>query len=153
MMAMQGIPAVYIQSLLGCGNDQEGVKKSGMARSINRKKWNEDDILNALSSDSVQYRVFMEFTRVMAIRQNVGAFHPDCPQHVINLGDSFFGFTRFNPVNGEKVYCISNITGSSQLLNIETAAIPHRGFDLLDEQAFNEKSEIYFDAYQTRWLV
>ncbi len=44
MLAMQGIPAIYIQSLLGCENDYDGVEKTGMARSINRKKWNEEDI-------------------------------------------------------------------------------------------------------------
>ena len=61
MLAMQGIPAVYIQSLLGCENDYDGVKKSGMARSINRKKWNEADILNVLSANTAQARIFTEY--------------------------------------------------------------------------------------------
>jgi hypothetical protein len=153
MMAMQGIPAVYIQSLVGSENDYDGVKNSGMARSINRKKWNEGDILNILSGNTAQARIFGEFTRVITIRQNTVAFHPDCPQKVLHLGDSFFGFYRLNPANGEKIYCISNITASSQNLNIETSAIPHKGYDLMEEQTYGEWNEIYFEAYQTRWLV
>jgi glycosidase len=153
MLAMQGIPAVYIQSILGCENDYDGVKNSGMARSINRKKWNEGEILNILSTDTVQARIFTEYSRVIAIRQNTAAFHPDCPQQVLRLGNSFFGFFRLNPVNGEKIYCITNITASSQNLPIEAAALPHKGHDLLIGQPFNEKNEIYFEAYQTRWLV
>jgi len=150
---MQGIPAVYIQSLFGGENDYDGVKNSGMARSINRKKWNEGNILNILSGNTTQARIFTEFTRVIAIRQNTAAFNPDSPQQVLHLGDSFFGFFRLNPANGEKIYCISNITASSQNLNIETAAIPHMGYDLLEEQTYGEKNEITFEAYQTRWLV
>jgi sucrose phosphorylase len=153
MLAMQGIPAVYIQSLLGCENDEEGVKKTGMARSINRRKWYETEITEILSADSAQARVFEEFTRVIAIRQNNDTFHPDCPQQVLRLGNSFFGFLRLNPANGKKIYCISNITASSQYLNIESAALPQKGYDLLSEQAYDEKNEIYFEGYQTRWLV
>jgi sucrose phosphorylase len=153
MLALQGIPAVYIQGILGCENDYDGVKNSGMARSINRKKWNEAEILKILSTDSVQARIFKEYTRVIAIRQNTAAFHPDCPQRVLRLGNSFFGFFRLNPANGEKVYCITNITGSSQKLNIETAALPHKGYDLLKELPYDEKNEICFEAYQARWLV
>lgn len=153
MLAMQGIPAVYIQSLFGSENDYDGIKNSGMARSINRKKWNEGEILNILSGNTAQARIFKEYTRVIAIRQNTVAFHPDCPQKVLHLGDPFFGFLRLNPANGEKIYCISNITASSQNLNIETAAIPHKGYDLLEEQTYSEKNEINFKAYQTRWLV
>jgi len=153
MLAMQGIPAIYIQSLLGCENDYDGVKKNGMARSINRKKWNQRDIIKILSSDTVQARIFKEFTRVIEIRQNTAAFHPDCPQQVLCLGNSFFGFFRLSPANGEKVYCISNITALSQNLNTGAAAIPHNSYDLLEGRSYSEKNEIYFDAYQTRWLV
>ena len=152
-LALQGIPAVYIQSLLGGENDYDGVKESGMARSINRKKWDEGEILKILSADTMQARIFKEYTRVIAIRQNNGAFHPDCPQQILRLGDSFFGFFRLNPANGEKIYCITNITSSSQSLTIKTTAIPHTGYDLLEEQHYGEKDEIYFEAYQTRWLV
>jgi sucrose phosphorylase len=153
MLAMQGIPAVYIQSLLGCENDVEGVKNTGMARSINRKKWNEKEILNILSSDTRQAGIFAEYTRVLSIRQKTAAFHPDCPQQVLGLGDTFFGFVRLSPLTGEKVYCISNITSSSQYLKTGTTVILQKGYDLLEEQSLGKKDEIYFEAYQTRWLI
>lgn len=153
MLAMQGIPAVYIQSLLGCENDYEGVKNTGMARSINRRRWNEEDILTVLSEEIAQQQIFTEFSRVIAIRQNTAAFHPDYPQKVLNLGESFFGFIRLNPATGERVYCISNITALSQIVYPEATNIPHKGYDLLQEQPYGEKDEINFDAYQTRWLV
>jgi glycosidase len=152
MLAMQGIPAIYIQSLLGCENDYEGVKKTGMARSINRKKWNESEIAGMLSSETPQARIYAQYTRAIAIRQNTAAFHPDCPQKVLRLGDSFFAFFRVNPATGEKVYCVSNITGSARYLHTGSSGIPHKGYDLLEECSV-EKEEVCFEAYQTRWLV
>ncbi len=92
MLAMQGIPAVYIQSLLGGENDYDGVKNTGMARSINRKIWNEEEILGILSSDTKQARIFTEYIRAIAIRQNTAAFHPDCPQQVLHWVVLFLDF-------------------------------------------------------------
>ena len=36
---MEGIPAVYIQNLVGTENDYEKVKLTSSNRSINRKNW------------------------------------------------------------------------------------------------------------------
>jgi sucrose phosphorylase len=153
MLAMQGIPAVYIQSLLGCENDYAGVQITGMARSINRKKWNEQDILGLLTSDTKQARIFAEYARVLKIRQSTAAFHPNCPQQVLNLGASFFGFSRLNPQTGEKVFCISNITSAPQYLKRETMVMLQREYDLLGEQPLGKADDIFFEEYQTRWLI
>ncbi len=153
VLAMQGIPAVYIQSLLGCENDYDGVEHTGRARSINRRKWNEKEILGILSSDTKQARIFSEYSRVLTIRRNIAAFHPDCPQQVLSLGDSFFGIFRLNPATGEKVFCISNITPSTRHLKMEAAVIPQKRYDLLEEQPLGNTNEIIFEGYQTRWLV
>ena len=39
LFSMEGIPAVYIQNLVGSKNDYTKVKKTGSNRSINRKNW------------------------------------------------------------------------------------------------------------------
>ena len=38
LLTFPGVPAIYIQSILGSGNDYEGVKRLGYNRAINRKK-------------------------------------------------------------------------------------------------------------------
>lgn len=40
LLTLPGVPAVYIQSILGSRNDYDGVAKTGMNRSINRQKYN-----------------------------------------------------------------------------------------------------------------
>ena len=39
LFSMEGIPAVYIQNLVGTANDYEKVKLTKSNRSINRKNW------------------------------------------------------------------------------------------------------------------
>lgn len=153
MLALQGIPAVYIQSLLGTGNDYEGVKKTGRARSINRKQWDEEAILHLLSTESRQKHIFEEYIRVINIRKQITAFHPDCPQQILLCGDPFFALIRENPTTGERVYCISNITSRPVIL--PKRVIPSRIGILKDILAGNQilsEREMRFGPYQTRWL-
>ena len=39
LLSFPGVPAVYIQSILGSRNDYEGVERLGYNRAINRKKY------------------------------------------------------------------------------------------------------------------
>ena len=39
MLGLKGIPAFYIHSLLATPNDYEGMRRTGRARSINRRKY------------------------------------------------------------------------------------------------------------------
>ena len=44
LLAIEGIPAIYIHSLLATGNDHERVKATGHARAINRHQWQLSDL-------------------------------------------------------------------------------------------------------------
>jgi len=152
MLALQGIPAIYVQSLLGTGNDYEGVKKTGRARSINRKQWDEETILNLLSTESGHKHIFSEYTRVINIRKQIKAFHPDCPQQILSCGDSFFALVRENRETGERVFCISNIT--SRYATLPNGVLPGRNGSLKDLLAGDQvlKESVPFEPYQSRWL-
>jgi glycosidase len=151
-LAMQGVPAIYIHSMLGTANDYDGVKKTGHPRSINRKQWNENILLGLLSEETINKQIFAEYNRVMAIRRQISAFHPDCPQKILRLGDPFFAFVRENPENGEKVYCISNVTNRPITLPQAKVAARRVITDLLAGNEKVKKDEIIFQPYQTRWL-
>jgi sucrose phosphorylase len=152
VLAMQGIPAIYIQSLLGTANDYEEMKKTGQARSINRKKWNEATLLQLLSDETSNKLIFTEYTRAIAIRRQIRAFHPDCPQQIVRLGDPVFAFVRTSPQTGEEVFCISNIT--NRIVVLPKTGIPLRKgiTDLLTGEEVAISGEFTFGPYQTRWL-
>ncbi|MDO6805926.1 sugar phosphorylase, partial [Wenyingzhuangia sp. 1_MG-2023] len=50
MLAMQGIPAVYIHSLTASPNDLAHVEQTGRTRSINRRIWNCDELETLLNN-------------------------------------------------------------------------------------------------------
>ena len=49
MLGIEGIPAIYIHSLVGSTNDYKQVEKTNNKRSINRRSWKFDDIDKLLS--------------------------------------------------------------------------------------------------------
>lgn len=153
MMSMQGIPAFYINSLVGTTNDYEGVKATGRARSINRKQWQENELSVLLSSNTMHRRLFNELTRLMRIRQSCSAFHPGCPQEIIAIDERVFAFMRQNPETGERIYCLSNITGHT--VEIDSVLTERKkGYDLIACELLSGTSDrILLNAYQTRWIV
>ena len=69
---MEGIPAVYIQNLIGSSNDYIKVKKkTGLNRAINRGNWEfEKKILCKLSDkNSKNYKILYEL-KIINLRKN-----------------------------------------------------------------------------------
>jgi sucrose phosphorylase len=153
MMSMQGIPAFYINSLSGTPNDYEGVAETGALRSINRKHWHEDELNTILSSDTIHNRIFNELIRLMGIRRQCPVFHPDYPQRIWYPDDRLFAFDRLNPVTGERILCISNL--SNHPVEIEGKKLEMgKGFDLISSESLPRlPGHILFNAYQTRWIT
>ncbi|OFY57143.1 MAG: alpha-amylase, partial [Bacteroidetes bacterium RBG_13_46_8] len=80
MLALKGIPAFYMHSLLATPNDYEGINRTGRSRSINRRKYTDKEIRLLLNEDTVCRRVFNELKNGMNIRKSKPAFHPGSRQ-------------------------------------------------------------------------
>ena len=52
LLSFPGVPAIYIQSILGSRNDYAGVEKLGYNRAINRKKYSSKEITTELNNKS-----------------------------------------------------------------------------------------------------
>ncbi|MEK9713166.1 MAG: sugar phosphorylase, partial [Thalassolituus sp.] len=75
MLAMQGIPAVYIHSLTASPNDLEHVEKTGRTRSINRRIWDKNELDYLLGNPvTPQAEVFAALTRMIKLRRKQPAF-------------------------------------------------------------------------------
>jgi hypothetical protein len=75
MLGLKGVPAVYFHSLTATLNDQEGFEATVRARSLNRKKWNADELETLLNGQNTS-QVFNEICRRLKIRRLHPAFHP-----------------------------------------------------------------------------
>jgi sucrose phosphorylase len=151
MMALQGIPAFYIHSLLGTPNDLEGLKVTGRARSINRKQWLESELLDRLRKNTLHHHIFHELCRLIRIRRGHTAFHPGSTQQVLIIDDRIFALKRHNPQTGDTIYSISNITGQPVEIPVfwKTDKNNH---DLISDEWSEASGAIRLKAYQTRWF-
>jgi sucrose phosphorylase len=149
MLALKGIPAVYIQSLLAAPNDLTGFAETGRARSVNRKQWNAKELREQLREETPAGRIFREYLRVLSIRR-IPAFHPDSAQQILHTGNSFFALKR--GLGDQAVYCISNVTAHAASLLPNTAGLPFTTMDILSSERITG-NRVNFKAYQTRWLI
>lgn len=116
MMSMAGIPAFYIHSLTATPNDYDGVKRTGQNRSINRKKWNLEELKALLSSETPQQKVFNQLRRLIQIRRQQKAFHPNASQKVLNLGAPVFCLER--STTQQSILFVVNLTDQQQTVEI-----------------------------------
>lgn len=156
MMALEGIPAFYIHSLLGTPNDHEGVKKSGVNRAINRHRWHYPT-LNELLDDpeSIQARVFEGVSERIRIRRRQPAFHPNATQFTLQLGPQIFAFWRQSLDRNQSIFAIHNISDTP--ISLPAVSINLIGgetwYDLLtDEKIQAGAGDIAFAPYQCRWI-
>ncbi len=156
MLALRGIPGVYFHSLCGTPNDYEGLQQAGHNRAINRRKY-DLDILDVLLGDPEcsQCQVHQGLRRLLRIRQQQPAFHPDAAQEVLHFDQPpVLGFLRIAQDGGQAIAVLANLSSAEQEVNLaDHALVRQRGLrfdrDLLTEQTFNTR----LPPFATVWLT
>ena len=70
LLALEGIPAFYIHSLLATGNDYERLKASGHKRHINRHRWDTQALKDGLNDPNSRHaRILNDLKTLIAIRR------------------------------------------------------------------------------------
>lgn len=111
-LCLQGVPAVYFQSLVAAPNDVAGVHRTGAPRSINRHKWQEQELASLLhQGDRPAARVLPEYLRRLRARGGVPAFAPDLPQRVLDVHPGLFVVER--GAGPDRVLAVHNVTGQT----------------------------------------
>ena len=110
-MSLQGIAAVYILSLLATPNDIHGVEATGKTRSINRRKWELNELQMHLEAPGqLAGSIFSDYLQLLELRRQQPAFHPDGTQEILDLGAGLFGFVRRSPDGSQTITAIFNFT-------------------------------------------
>jgi glucosylglycerate phosphorylase len=147
LLTLPGVPAVYIQSMLGSRNDYEGVSKTKMNRSINRQKYDYDEIEQELVDEgTLRNKIFHSLTDMIMSRKSEQLFHPNAGMNVLNLGDSFFAFQRFNK-EGDQLTVIHNLTNEEAACGITGEFI-----DVSTGEKLISRDSIKLSPYQYLWL-
>ncbi len=156
MLALEGIPAFYIHSLLATENDHERYAKTGRKRSINRTQWDINDIDQRLSDQSTHHaRINKKLKQIIQVRKKQKAFHPNATQFTLHLGDHIFGFWRQSMDRSQSVFSISNITHQPQQLSLLDINLisTEIWIDLLTgEKIHGIDGKIHLEPYQSVWI-
>ena len=128
MLAMQGIPAVYVHSLFGSSNDRAGFGFTGRARSLNRYKFPAVEELEVRLTDAStrEHRVLSGMKDMLTRRSGHPAFHPDAAQRIIKAPPEVIAVERV-AADGERARVVVNC--SSRLISIDDLAFGWRNLE------------------------
>ncbi|GAA3938612.1 sugar phosphorylase [Litoribacillus peritrichatus] len=156
MFALEGIPGLYIHSLLGTHNDYEKLKHTNHNRSINRHRWDYQALQQQLAEEtSDHHKVFNELKNLLAIRTKQAAFHPNATQFTLHLGDQLFGFWRQSIDRSQSIFCIYNISNEEQILNLSEVNLIDldEWRDLITgDYLQNISGQLAMSPYQVLWI-
>jgi len=111
-LSMPGVPGIYFHSLFGSRNYFEGVRMTGINRSINREKFNAARLEEALLAEgSLPRRVYLAYKRLLSVRINENAFDPFGPFLFLDLHPGLFCIHRENRELDSHILTIHNFRG------------------------------------------
>lgn len=154
LLAMAGLPGIYIHSLLGSRNWYEGVRQSGRSRTINRRKFEYEQIIRQLNApDSLPFQVFEGFARLLRARAGCPAFHPRGAQLVLEGGEAVFTLLRISPDGLSTALCLHNVSPLPQMVSLAHSGLPQRGWRDLLSGCVCDLGRLRLQGYQVMWLV
>ncbi|MEJ6581139.1 MAG: sugar phosphorylase [Akkermansiaceae bacterium] len=157
LLALEGIPAFYIHSLLGTRNDLERVGKTGHNRHINRHQWDADELDRLLDDpDSPHSRVLGKMLQLIEIRKKQKAFHPSATQFVLHFDDGVFAFWRQSLDRRSSIFCFHNVSNLEQRIPISSVNLigTEDWLDLMSGEPIDPTiPELIMRPYQCIWLV
>lgn len=153
MLSLEGIPGIYIHSLLGTENDYQQIDETNNKRSINRKKLDFSNVEKNFIRKTKQSNIFNQLKILIKIRKNQPAFHPNATQFTLNLGHKFFGLWRQCQDRKQSIFIISNITNHSEELDLNEINLIFNKIwiDLISRKKIKPK-KIKIKPYQTLWI-
>ncbi|MDR7073257.1 alpha-amylase family glycosyl hydrolase [Fictibacillus barbaricus] len=145
LFSVMGVPAVYYHSLLGSGNDYEGLASSGINRRINREKFSYEELVGELKTSSRRQSVFDGMKKLIRTRQNQSAFSPFSDQTILELDNQIFAVERKNKDTNQTILFVVN--AANKAVNVE---LPFSGFDLWSDNFVEGNVEL--SPYQFMWI-
>jgi sucrose phosphorylase len=157
MLSLEGIPGIYIHSLVGTRNDYQRAENSGHNRAINRHQWDYSVLQSELANpQSNHHQVYNSLKSLFNIRCAQSAFHPNATQFTLHLGSQLFGFWRQSIDREQSIFCVSNISNQVQILQMSDLNLidTEDWFDLISGEKFGESNQIIdLSPYQTVWIT
>ncbi|MFZ5103435.1 sugar phosphorylase [Enterobacter roggenkampii] len=147
LLSFPGVPAVYIQSILGSRNDYDGVERLGYNRAINREKYAAGQIDCAFEDkNSLRYQVYSVLSQLIVLRRAEKAFHPDSEAYFSTSGKHVLKIVRVADC-GEKITALFNFSDNSQTVESDI----HSGRELISGKDITDTT-LLLNPWQVLWI-
>jgi sucrose phosphorylase len=157
MLAMEGVPAFYIHSLVATCSDLEKMDRLGYPRAINRHNWDYQQLTEALDqADSHHAKAFAALGKLIALHKKQSAFHPNATQFTLHLTAQLFGLWRQSLDRRQSIFSVSNISAEAQSLSLSDMNLfnTEDWTDLISGTVYrNIRADVVLQPYQTLWLT
>ncbi|SDZ90054.1 alpha-amylase family glycosyl hydrolase [Microbulbifer marinus] len=157
MLALEGVPAFYLHSLVGTTNDYQRMLEHGHNRAINRRQWQESELNQKLKDPTTHHhKVFYQLRHLIKLRREQPAFHPNATQFTLHLGEQIFAFWRQSINRRQSIFCLNNISDAPQTVPFSSINLigTDRWKDLVSDQIFEDMlGSVTLQPYQTLWIT
>ena len=152
LLSFQGVPAVYVHSLLATSNDLDLVEQTGRTRSINRGRWMWNDLEERLADpESVQAQALAYFKGIIVLRGAQEAFAPEAAQQVLTSPAGVFAMRRMG--ERQTILVVASVTGQGQRLSRADLGIAPGSYDdLVAGAKVPVADDIDLGPFQVLWL-
>ncbi len=151
MLSMRGVPGIYIHSLLGSTNWEEGVETLGQNRSINREALQWTTLKKELEdTQSDRSKILSRFSHLLKVRSKEVLFDPKSSQQTIKSSPSLLILRRFN--ESEELFCLINFSSERENVTLPvTLKRSGKGTELISNQSI-DPSDVKIPAFGVMWI-
>jgi glycosidase len=159
MLAMIGVPGIYIHSLVGSANNYAGLAETGRARTLNRQKWQRSELEAAWQKPfSRAAQIYQRYADLLRVRAKHTAFHPNGAQQILRGNPALFCLLRISPDGQEQVLCLHNISAQPQHFEakVDEGLLEGSWRDLFSgeiERTDTQSLRLALKPYEIKWLT
>jgi len=151
MLALRGIPATYVHSVVASENDREGFARIGEARALHRRRFDDVSAFSRAVKDRTTRpgSAWHGLRQMLRARAATPAFHPDSEQTVLETPPQVFAVERASE-GGERARVYVNVSGEPCTVSVGAGG---RGWVPLTEPAAAPTGEqLQLAPWSSVWL-
>ena len=157
ILAIEGVPAFYFNSLFATKNDEETFASTGVKRNLNRYKWHYSTLVNLIkTNNTIEKNCYETFKKLISIRKIQPAFHPNATQFTLNLDKNIFAVWRQSRDRKQSIFALTNVSSKTIKLNTNKINLidDEKWFDLLSQETkITDDQYVKLMPFQSLWIT
>ena len=157
ILAIEGVPAFYFNSLFATKNDEETFANTGVKRNLNRYKWHYSTLVDLIKkNNTIEKNCYEIFKKLISIRKIQPAFHPNATQFTLNLDKNIFAVWRQSRDRKQSIFALTNVSSKTIKLNTNKINLidDEKWFDLLSQETkITDDQYVKLMPFQSLWIT